>query len=229
MDEYGWAGRLMVYLRYATQVVVINLLWVLGTAAGLGILGAFPASRAATRLLMALLRGQPSERLVGDFWDGYRNDYWRSNLLGVPFWVLAALGLADLQVFRLGAAAGDTVATALLIPFILVVSGSAVALAFLLAVGLRFDDDILATWRFVFLAPFFSRGTSLAILLTVGAFLACTLQWPILVPLVGFSAPILMSTWLAGRRLEQLTGATFLPDPLLDPPVTIEERQSTPA
>ena len=32
--ETGWAGRVMVFLTYATHIVVLNFLWVLGTLAG---------------------------------------------------------------------------------------------------------------------------------------------------------------------------------------------------
>ena len=224
MQEYGWAGRVMVVLRYAAQLVAINVLWLVGTIGGLVLLGAFPATRAAARLLEALRRRTPSEHLLRDFWDGYRTDFWRTNLLGVPFWVLGALAAVDLQIFRVAAAAGERFASVLLAPFLIVVVVSAVALAFLVAVGLRFRDGVLATWRFVFLAPFLSLATSATILLTVGAFLVLSWQLLILVPLVGFSAPIFLGTSFAGRRLDQLFDDGLLPDPLLTPPpVEVDE------
>ena len=218
MQEYGWAGRVMVALRYAAQLVAINLLWLVGTAGGLVLLGAFPATRSATRLLEALRRRTPSEHLLRDFWDGYRTDFWRTNLLGVPFWVLGALAMVDLQVFKVAAAAGERFASVLLAPFLIVVVVSAIALAFLFAVGLRFRDGVLATWRFVFLAPFLSLATSMTILLTVGAFLVLSWQLLIIVPLVGFSVPIFLGTSFAGRRLDQLFDSGLLEDPLLTPP-----------
>lgn len=218
MQEFGWAGRVMVVLRYAAQLVAINVLWLLGTLGGLVLLGAFPATRAATRLLEALRRRTPSEHLLRDFWDGYRTDFWRTNLLGVPFWVLGALAVVDLQIFRVAAAAGERFASVLLAPFMVVVVVSAIALAFLFATGLRFHDGVVATWRFVFVAPFLSIATSLTILLTVGAFLVLSWQWLIIVPLVGFSAPIFLGTAFAGRRLDQLFDSGLLEDPLLTPP-----------
>lgn len=222
MDELGWAGRVMVVLRYATQLVVVNLLWILGTVCGLVVLGAFPATRSATRLFEALRRRRPSESLLRDFWDGYRTDFWRTNLLGLPFWVLGALAVLDLQVFRAAADAGERFASVLLAPFGVVVVVSGVALAFLFAVLLRFRDAVPATWRFVFVAPFLSLGTALAIVLTVGAFVVLTWQWPLLVPLLGFSGPIFLATWLAGRRLDALFGAEdFLGDELLAPAPTM--------
>lgn len=216
MEELGWAGRVMVVLRYATQLVLVNLLWVVGTACGLVVLGAFPATRSAARLFEALRRRRPSENLLRDFWDGYRTDFWRSNLLGAPFWVLGSLAVLDLQVFRAAADAGERFASLLLAPFVVVVVVCGVALAFLVAVMLRFRDGTLATWRFALVAPFLSVGTSLAIVLTVGGFVVLTWQWPVLVVLLGFSAPIFLGTWLAGRRLDELFGdGGFLGDPFL--------------
>lgn len=216
MEEPGWTGRVMIVLRYATQLVLVNLLWVVGTVCGLVVLGAFPATRSATRLFEALRKRQPSESLLRDFWDGYRTDFWRTNLLGGPFWVLGALAVLDLQVFRAAAAADERFASALLAPFAVVVVVSGVALAYLFAVLLRFRDGVRSTWRFVLVAPFLSIGTSVAIVLTVGGFVVLTWQWPVLVPLLGFSAPIFLATWLAGRRLDELFGdGTFLGDELL--------------
>lgn len=216
MEELGWAGRVMVALRYATQLVLVNLLWVVGTLCGLVVLGAFPATRSAARLFEALRRRRPSESLLRDFWDGYRTDFWRTNLLGAPFWVLGALAVLDLQVFRAAADADERFASLLLAPFVVVVVVCGVALSFLVAVLLRFRDGILATWRFVLVAPFLSVGTSLAIVLTVGGFVVLTWQWPVLVVLLGSSAPIFLGTWLAGRRLDELFGdGGFLGDPLL--------------
>lgn len=218
MDELGWAGRVMIMLRYATQLVAVNLLWVLGTLAGGVVLGAFPASRAAARLLEALRRRTPSQSLLRDFWDGYRTDFLRTNLLGVPFWVIGALALVDLQVFRAAADAGERGATLLLVPFVVVLAVTGVALAFLLAVLLRFRDGARATWRFVFVAPFLSPGTAVTMVLALLAFTVLTWQWPVLVPLVGFSGPLFIATWLAGRRVETLTGdGELLADPLLTP------------
>ena len=235
MDEMGWAGRVMVVLRYAAQIVVVNLLWALGTVCGLVVLGAFPATRSAARLFEALRRRRPSENMLRDFWHGYRTDFWRTNLLGAPFWVLGALAALDLQVFRAAAQAGERFASVLLAPFVIVVVVCGVALGFLFAVLLRFRDDARATWRFVLVAPFLSVGTSLAIVLTVGCFFVLTWQWPVLVPLVGFAAPVVLATWLAGRRLDELFGdGDFLGDELLAPPPgpdepAAEERPVPPA
>lgn len=215
MQEHGWAGRVMVVLRYGAQLVAVNLLWVLGTLGGLVLLGAFPATRAAARVLEALRRRTPSEHLLRDFWVGYRTDFWRTNLLGLPFWVLGVLAAVDLRVFRVAAAAGERFASVLLAPFLVVVLVAAVALAFLVAVGLRFRDGAAATWRFVFVAPFLSLATSATILLTVGGFLVLSWQWPVLVLLVGFSGPVFLGSALAGRRLDQMLDAHLLDDPLL--------------
>ena len=44
----GWAGRLMDWLRFATRLVLVNVLFVVGALAGLLVLGVFPAAVAAT-------------------------------------------------------------------------------------------------------------------------------------------------------------------------------------
>lgn len=213
-ENTGWASRLMAILRFPAQLVGLNLLIVLGTVVGGVVLGLFPALRAGAALLDALRRGTPSESLVRTFVAHYREDFWRSNLLGVPFWILGALAVVDLQVFRVAAEAGDAFGSALLLPFVVVVTIAGVALIYLAALGTRVREGVWATWRFVFVAPFAWLGTTVGVVLVLGAFLVGTWQLPWLVPLLGFSGPLFLALTLVGPRLD----ATLEPadEPALD-------------
>jgi uncharacterized membrane protein YesL len=206
MDTTGWTGTTMLWLRWAAQLVAVNILCVVGVLLGLGVLGVLPATRAAAQVLAPLTRGRPSTSLLPNFWDGYRTDFWRTNLLGLPFWAVGALTWVNLRVLRAAAVQGDATGTVLLVPIVVAATAAGVSLAFLAAVGLRRRDSVWATWRFVAVAPFVSPATSLCLVLSVGSFWTATLRWPVLVPLVGVSAPIFLGTWLAGRRLDRLLG-----------------------
>ena len=55
----GWAGRVMEWLGFATRLVLVNVLFVAGTLAGLVLFGLFPAAVAATTVLARLRLAMP--------------------------------------------------------------------------------------------------------------------------------------------------------------------------
>ncbi len=200
-EELGWAGRVMAWLRVVTHLVGLNLLWLLGTLAGLVVLGAAPASAAASDLLDEVLRGRPPDRLVREFWAAYRTRWRRSNLLWLPFWPLAAVVGVDLVAIRAGT---GPAATALLVGVLLVAVWAALALAFLVVADTRYAQRPVATWRFAILAPLLLPMTAAAILLTVAVGVVLVRVWPVLVPLIGVSLPLGLSGVLVRDRLDRL-------------------------
>ncbi|MDC7122202.1 DUF624 domain-containing protein [Cellulomonas fimi] len=197
----GWAGRVMGVLRVATHVVGVNALVLLGTLAGLVLLGAFPALDAGGRLLARLADGRPSDQLWRDFWSAYRAGWRRSNLLGAPAWPVGALLYADTAVVRFV----DGPAAAVLAAGVLALGAwFAVALLTLVAVARRYDEPARRAWRFVALFPLLSPGTSAAVLVVVAAVAVSVLALPVLGPLVGVALPLLAGGWLVDRRLGAL-------------------------
>lgn len=200
-EAAGWAGRVMTFLRVAAHVVAVNLLVVAGALVGLVLAGLFPALASGGRLLARVVAGDPSEHLWRDFWSAYRSGFRRHALLGVPFWLVGLLLGADLLVVQ---AADGPVAGAMLAGLTVVGAWSVVALAHLFPVTRRSDDGLLATWRFVALAPLLSPLTGLAILVTLAALAVVATQVTVLVPLAGLSLPLLLSGWLVDHRLDAL-------------------------
>jgi uncharacterized membrane protein YesL len=199
-DGGGWSGRLMGWLRVAGQLVGINLLMVLGSLAGLLLLGTFPALAAGGLLLADLAAGRPSERVWAEFWTEWRAGLVRMNVLGAPWWAVGGLVLLDLQAVW---TAPGPVARVLAGGVLLLILYLAVVFAFFLAATRRYDEPIGRTWRFLLVAPLLAPATSLAIIV-----LDCLLAWAfsgvtVLVPLAGLALPVLATGWLADRRLDR--------------------------
>lgn len=207
-EAAGWAGRVMVFLRVAAHVVGVNLLVVAGALLGLVVGGLFPALAAGGRLLARAVAGDPSEHLGREFWSAYRSGFRRHALLGIPFWVVGALLTVDAAVVQV---AEGPVAGAMLAGLTVVGAWATVALAHLFPVTRRTDDGLLATWRFVALAPLLSPLTGLAVLVTLAALAVVATQLTVLVPLAGLSLPLLLSGWLVDHRLDALEAADAEP------------------
>ena len=191
----------MAWLRVVTGVVGINLLMLLGSLAGLIVVGLFPALAAGGVLLAELAAGRPSERIWSEFWREWRAGLGRMNLLALPWWLLGAMLLLDLQV-ALPSRGGTP---GLLIGLVLVlIAYLAVVFAFFLAVTRRYDDPIGRTWRFLLVAPLLAPLTSAGIVLVDAFLLAAFTGLSVLLPLAGLALPVLVTGVLADRRLDRL-------------------------
>lgn len=202
VDMTGWADRVMVFLRFAAQLVAINLLMALGTLAGAVVLGLYPALGAGSGLLARLAAGDPSEHLLREFWDVYRSQFWRLNLLGVPFTVAAVFLATDSEI--LAAASPGPLTAFLGLAVWLLSAYLVVALMVLVRVARRYDEPAGRTWRFVVLAPLLGPLTSLVVLLTLAVLVLTFARFVVLVPLVGLSLPLLVSGWLVDQRLTRI-------------------------
>ena len=197
----GWAGRVMSALGALTHVVEVNVLVLLGTVAG-GVLTGLPAALSAGgRLLADLTDGRRSDRPWHDFWVAWRRDWRRSTVLAVPFWLVGALCWLDSALLR---AMTGPVRGALTAGLVVVVAWASVALAALPVLVRRSDQPAGPTWRRLALLPGLVPGPSLAVLVTVAAFVVVGTVLPVTVPLVGVAGPLLATGWLLEHGLEDL-------------------------
>lgn len=200
----GWAGGVMLALRWVTLLVEISVMVVLGALAGGVLLGLGPALRAGG-VVAARMTAEPTPWRT--FWRAWRDGFGRSAALFAPVWVVAALLWLD------GAALGllDGPVRALLTGGLLVVGAwGAVVLACWPTVVTRYRSGAAATWRLLLLLPLLAPTTSLAVLVVTAALLAAVWALPLLAVLLG---PGFWS-WATGRlaadrldRIDEVSGA----------------------
>ena len=206
MDDYsiGWAGKVMHWLRFAIALVVINLLFIAGTLAGLIVLGVFPAATAAAILLGRLRAGQPSDRLVRDFITAYHAQFWHLAVVAIPFQLAAVLVFLDLVAFQTAAVAGSPVSAVLLVLLVVVSVATLLAAFSAITICTRYRDSARSIWRYAFVLSFVSPLLSLSLILGLGALTLALFQFGVLMPLIGASAPLFVAGWLIDHRLAAL-------------------------
>ena len=206
MDDYaiGWAGKVMNWLRFAIALVVINLLFVAGTVAGLVVFGVFPAATAAAILLGRLRAGQPSDRLVRDFVTAYRAQFAHLAVVAIPFQVAAVLIFLDLVAFQTAALAGSPLSAVLLVLLVVVSVGTLLAAFSAITICTRYRDSARSIWRYAFVLPFVSPLMSVSLILAVGVFTLAVFQFGVLIPLVGASGVLFLAGWIIDHRLAAL-------------------------
>ncbi len=188
----GWAGGVMLGLRWITLLVEINVMMLLGTLAGGVVLGLGPALRAGSAVAGAMTAEPTPWRT---FWRTWRAGFGRTNLTFAPVWVVGVLLWFDGVAVTL---LDGPARAALQVGLVLVGVWAALVLAAWPRVTLRYDRGVGETWRFLLLLPLLGPTTSLAVLVVLGATGLALWTLPVLVVLVGASFPL----WATGRLVD---------------------------
>ncbi|MBM7585546.1 putative membrane protein YesL [Bacillus pakistanensis] len=83
MEINGVVGRLYKGMEWISKLVYIQFLWVLGTFSGLIIGGLFPSTLAMYTLLRKMIIQKEEFSFSKTYWQSFRREFWKSNLLGV--------------------------------------------------------------------------------------------------------------------------------------------------
>lgn len=198
----GWTGRVMQLLHVVTALIAVNLMFVLGTLLGLGILGLMPASVAASAVLRRgdLLAGTAEGGVVRTFWARYRAEFRRANLAGIPFAIASVLLLAD--ALLLPQLEGPASAVLLVLTGA-VTAGTVITWIVTVALLSRHDDRPGAVLRFALALPVAALPTSIGVALTLAAWAVIVSGAPVLLPLLGAAVPLAIAVRLIDRRLDR--------------------------
>lgn len=190
----------MGWLRALTNLILVNILFILGTIAGLAVLGLFPAAVATQHILSGMRSGRRDIAVVKDFIQEYRSQFRRANLVGAPFWAVSALLILDAAALSSDGLAGPVAAvmTALLLAV-----GVLTFLVLLCAVAITAgrQESPTAIWRYALALPLASPAMSGSLLLAMVALGLVMGQWTVLIPLIGASLPLFAAGWLIDHRL----------------------------
>ncbi|MFE7405921.1 DUF624 domain-containing protein [Isoptericola sp. NPDC057559] len=185
----GWAGGVMLALRWATLLVEVSAMVALGTLAGGVLLGLGPALRAGGVVTRRMTAGPTPWRT---FWRTWRDGFRRTNALFAPFWVVAALLWCDAAALGLLDGPGRAVLQAGLL---VVGAWATVVLACWPVVVARYARGAAETWRLLLLLPLLGPATSLAVL--VVAVVTLVVSWAL--PLLAVLAAPGFWLWATGR------------------------------
>jgi uncharacterized membrane protein YesL len=89
-------GKLFKVCEVISKMVYVNLLWILFTVLGLGILGIMPATVALFTVTRKWVMGNKDISVFNTFWITYRKEFFKSTLLGVILFVIGSIIYIDL-------------------------------------------------------------------------------------------------------------------------------------
>lgn len=83
-------GRVLSFCEWVLKFFYANLLWFVFTLLGLGVFGFMPATTALFSVMRKWIMGKTDIPICKKFWQAYRGEFFRSNVIGL---ILAAVGI----------------------------------------------------------------------------------------------------------------------------------------
>ncbi len=92
----GLSGRIFKISEWISRLAYINILWLLFTLAGLIVFGLMPSTVALFTVVRKWVLGQKDVTVFSLFWNTYRKEFVKSNILGVVLVIFGYVLYVDL-------------------------------------------------------------------------------------------------------------------------------------
>ncbi|MDM5299145.1 YesL family protein [Bacillus pumilus] len=96
MDHDGSLSRILRMCEWVMRLAYTNVLWLLFTLLGLGLFGFMPATTALFSVMRKWIQGHEQVKVFRTFWKVYREEFFRSNLIGVILLIVGTIIYVDL-------------------------------------------------------------------------------------------------------------------------------------
>lgn len=97
----GFALKYYRFTVWVVRLVYVNLLWILFTIIGLGVLGIMPATAAMFAVVRKWLRGEDDFPIFIAYKDAYKEEFLKANLLGYVLAIIGYILYLDIQIMQL--------------------------------------------------------------------------------------------------------------------------------
>lgn len=96
----GFVGGYYSFAIWITRLAYLNILWILFTFAGLVVFGLSPATTAMFSITRKWVLGEKDIPIFSTFWETYKKEFLRSNIIGIIVFVAVYLLSNEFQVLR---------------------------------------------------------------------------------------------------------------------------------
>ncbi|WP_077619399.1 YesL family protein [Bacillus sinesaloumensis] len=208
----GFVGGIYKLCEWIMRLAYINLLWIMFTIMGLGLFGFFPATISMFTVVRKWLMGFDDIPVFKTFWNAYKKEFLKSNLLGLIIMITAYILYIDIQFLR----STDGFINVLFYPTILLCIGFILTLCFVFPTFVHFDVSVFKVFKNSFLLMLMNPLSTLMMIIgSIAVYMVMT-TIPGLIPLIGGSVLafiIMWSAFLAFTRIERQRQASINKSP----------------
>lgn len=196
------SGFIYNVLEWITRFAYVNLLWILFSLLGAVLFGFYPATLAMFAICRDWLRGDTGKPILPAFWEYYRRDFVKSNLLGLFVTAIAVFIAAD--IFYIQTSSQNMSWTYIpLFAFMLLFT---MYLFYLFPVFVHFDIKIGQVIKNAFLIMLVNPLNTLLTFICLGSLAVIMQTVPALAVIFGGSSFAYIIMWLALRSFNRMTG-----------------------
>ncbi|MDQ6594942.1 YesL family protein [Bacillus salipaludis] len=194
---------LYAFTEWITKFAYVNLLWIGLSFLGLVVFGFFPATVAMFTVLRKWTMGESDIPVFRTFWDAYKKEFLKSNLIGVIFLLLTGIIYIDLSYMKIGQ---SNLLQLTHIPLYLIIIAIIMTVLYIFPVYVHYEVKFIQLFKNAFLIMLVNPISNLVMLLGVAAAIFVMKVLPGLLFFFGgsISAAIIMSScYLAFQRIEK--------------------------
>ncbi|WP_083652217.1 YesL family protein [Bacillus sp. MRMR6] len=139
METSGFMGGFNKLLEWISRLAFLNILWITGTILGFGIFGFFPATVAMFAVVRKWMFGKEDLSIFKTFWTAYRQEFLKSNLLGL---IIIGFGLVLYIDFYFVNHAASSLKAILYVPFLIITFIYICMLFYIIPIFVHYDMKI---------------------------------------------------------------------------------------
>lgn len=206
MQMSGAIGGFYKLCDWIMKLAFVNLLWIIFSILGLLILGFFPATVAMFVIVRKLLMGNMDIPIFKTFWESYKAEFVKSNVLGLIVSILGYFLYVDINLLK----HSSEIINLFYYPAILICLGFLLTICYVFPTFVHFDLKIYQVLKVAFIIMLMNPISTIIMIIGITAIYLLMTTIPGLIPLFGGSALafiIMWSSFFAFTRIRRMEEA----------------------
>ena len=194
-------GAIYNILEWITKFAYVNILWIIFTLVGGVIFGFYPSTIAMFAMVRDWLRGKSDLPVLKTFWEYYKRDFLKSNLLGIFLNILFAFIAIDIYYIQINMNEQLTWTNIPLFAFMLIV---ALFLFYIFPSFAHFDLKVVPLIKNAFLIMIVSPIQSFLMIICLVSVFFIIQAIPALFFIFGGTTFAFLTTWLSLNAFDKV-------------------------
>jgi uncharacterized membrane protein YesL len=206
MQMNGAIGGFYKLCDWLMKLAFVNLLWIIFSILGLIIFGFFPATVAVFVIVRKLLMGNTDIPIFKTFWESYKGEFVKSNLLGLIVSILGYFLYVDINLLK----HTSGIINLFYYPAILIGLGFILTICYVFPTFVHFDLKIYQVLKIAFIIMLMNPISTIIMIIGITAVYLLMTTIPGLIPLFGGSSLafiIMWSSFFAFTRIQRMEEA----------------------
>lgn len=184
--------------EWIARLVYVNVLWVLFTLVGLVFFGVMPSTLAVFMIINKWINGKENVRVFSEFWQVYKDNFIKTNIIGVIMFLIGFILLFDLNYLQ---SLNNTFYSILkyFIYFLLFIYF--IDLFYIFPIYIKYDLKIINILKNSLFFAFLTPIETLQIIFGMVFIYIFFRFLPSLLPFLSISLPVLLIAWVSSKTI----------------------------